>query len=211
MKTLFITATNTEVGKTYTTLKLIERLSTKGLKVVPFKPIESGFVDASKSDAFQLLETAKRFNPHIAHLALSDICPVRLPLPAAPYVASEREIALDQIDKAFEKLSKLGDIILIEGAGGMLTPIHKEYYMIDLAQRFSTHTLLICDDRLGCINTALLNLHYLDALKIPYTWCINDRSESFYGISYPYFKDSFEDLHLLSRDFEKIVNLVLDQ
>ncbi len=204
MDSLFITATNTEVGKTYTTLKLIELFSTKGLRVVPFKPIESGFVDEKKSDAFKLLEFAKRFNPLLSELKVSDICPIRLTLPAAPYIAQDDKIELGKIDEAYEKLSKLGDIVLIEGAGGMMTPINIDYYMIDLAKRFSTKILLVCDDRLGCINTALLNISYLESKKIPFIWCINDRDKSFYNISYPYFRDKFSKTLLLSKDLEKI-------
>ena len=116
---IFITATNTNIGKTYTTLKLLEALSAKGFKVGVMKPIETGVVK-EPLDATLLFETAKRLNPALEVLKMRDITPYQFELPAAPFVAKGRKkISLELLESAYAKIEALCDIVLIEGAGGL--------------------------------------------------------------------------------------------
>ena len=96
---IFITANNTECGKTYTTLKLIKALSNKGYKVGVFKPIETGVVDDKPLDGIKLLKASKNKD-----ISLDDVVPIRLELPASPIVAGE--VDFKKIDKAYQKLKK---------------------------------------------------------------------------------------------------------
>jgi len=193
-KPIFITATNTNVGKTYTTLKLIEDLSTRGLKVGVMKPIETGVVQKPE-DATLLFETAKKYHPELSSLKLKDIVPYAFELPAAPYVAKGRKrVSAELLESAYAKIEELCDIVLIEGAGGLLVPIEDDFYMYDFIRLFGARTLLVGHDRLGCINDILLNLHLLDTLGVDdYEWCINFREnqEQFMKISYPFLKSLF--------------------
>ncbi len=193
-KPIFITATNTNVGKTYTTLKLIEDLSTRGLKVGVMKPIETGVVQKPE-DATLLFETAKKYHPELSSLKLKDIVPYAFELPAAPYVAKGRKrVSAELLESAYAKIEELCDIVLIEGAGGLLVPIEDDLYMYDFIRLFGARTLLVGHDRLGCINDILLNLHLLDTLGVDdYEWCINFREnqEQFMKISYPFLKSLF--------------------
>ncbi|DAB35638.1 MAG TPA: dethiobiotin synthase [Sulfurospirillum cavolei] len=193
---LFISATNTDIGKTYTTLRLLETLSEQGLKVGVMKPIETG-VAPVPLDGTLLFETAKAHNKALESLTINDIVPYRFELPAAPYVAKGRKkIDPDVLRHAYEKIEALSDIVLIEGAGGLLVPIEEDFYMYDLIRLFNARTLLVAHDRLGCINDLLLNLHLLDSLGVDnYEWCVNSKCAedraAFEKISLPFLKKLF--------------------
>lgn len=205
---IFITATNTNIGKTYTTLKLLEALSAKGFKVGVMKPIETGVVK-EPLDATLLFETAKRLNPALEVLKMRDITPYQFELPAAPFVAKGRKkISLELLESAYAKIEALCDIVLIEGAGGLLVPIEEDLYMYDFIRLFHAKTLLVGHDQLGCINDVLLNLHLLDSLGVDdYEWCINFRSEraSFDEITLPFFKKLFGRVLSLQENMNEIL------
>lgn len=205
---IFITATNTNIGKTYTTLKLLEALSAKGFKVGVMKPIETGVVK-EPLDATLLFETAKRLNPALEVLKMRDITPYQFELPAAPFVAKGRKkISLELLESAYAKIEALCDIVLIEGAGGLLVPIEEDLYMYDFIRLFHAKTLLVGHDQLGCINDVLLNLHLLDSLGVDdYEWCINFRGEraSFDEITLPFFKKLFGRVLSLQENMNEIL------
>ena len=212
-KPIFITATNTDVGKTYTTLQLIEALSDKGLKVGVMKPIETGVNDIPQ-DASLLFETAKKYHPALASLKLKDIVPYTFELPAAPYVAKGRKkINQEALQTAYAKIEALCDIVLIEGAGGLLVPIEDDFYMYDFIRLFNAKTLLVGHDRLGCINDILLNLHLLDSLGVDdYEWCINfkEHQEEFKKTTYPFFQKLFGRVLSLQEDRELIIKSLVN-
>lgn len=211
-KPIFITATNTDVGKTYTTLKLIEVLSQQGLKVGVFKPIETGVVDMP-SDGNLLFETAKKYNPLLEKLKLKDIVPYQFELPASPFVAKgKKKVNPEVLEKAYLKIEELCDIVLIEGAGGLLVPIEDDLYMYDFIRLFNAKTLLVGHDKLGCINDVLLNLHLLDNLGVDdYEWCINFRDErgNFDKTTLPFFKNLFGRVLSVQDDMGEIVKSLI--
>ena len=206
---IFITATNTNVGKTYTTMRLIEALSQKGYKVGVMKPIETG-VREIPEDATRLFEYAKTFNPALEALKLRDIVPYQFELPAAPYVAKGRKkISLELIESAYAKIAALCDIVLIEGAGGLLVPIDEDVFMYDFIRLFNAKTLLVGHDQLGCINDILLNLHLLDTLGVDdYEWCVNfrDNKEMFQKTTQPFFQKLFGRVLSVQDDIETIMD-----
>lgn len=206
---IFITATNTNVGKTYATIKLLEALSAKGLKVGVMKPIETGVV-THPLDATLLFENAKRLNPALEVLKMRDITPYQFELPAAPIVAKGRKkISLELLESAYAKIEALCDIVLIEGAGGLLVPIEEDLYMYDFIRLFNAKILLVGHDQLGCINDILLNLHLLDSLGVDdYEWCINFREDraSFDKITLPFFKKLFGRVLSLQENMNEIID-----
>ena len=211
MKNIFITATGTDVGKTYTTLKLLRIFAKQNLKVAAFKPIETG-VDKFPKDAAKLLEVSQKLNPNLKTFTLLDICPIQLTLPAAPSVAiGKNKIDMKKIISSYKKLQLHCDIILIEGAGGLFTPIEKDFYMIDLIKTFEATALLVVHDKLGCINDALLSMNALNQQKIDFEWCINflhDKKE-FEKITLPFFQEKFGKVLSVQDDLEKIANNLL--
>jgi len=128
VSSLFITATGTNVGKTHTTLRLIDALAVKGRSVAVFKPIETGVVD-NAPDATILLEACRKVNRNFEALSVQDITAYTFPLPAAPFCAdTNHTIRIDRILEKYHQLSQLCDILLVEGAGGLMVPVTKDFF-----------------------------------------------------------------------------------
>ena len=195
MSTLFITATGTNVGKTHTTLQLIERLSKQGHKVGVYKPIETGVTDTAP-DATILLEACKKVNENFRDFNSKDITAYTFPLPAAPFCAdTEQHINIQHIIDKHESLAERCDILLVEGAGGLMVPISKEYMMINLIKELDAKTLLVTPSRLGCINDTLLSILALRTFSIDFDWCVNlyEDKENFTEVTQPYYDAVFPE------------------
>ena len=206
MKTLFITATNTNIGKTYTTLKLLHQFSSMGYKVGAFKPIETG-VDGKPQDASLLLQTCQKLNPNFKSITIDEICPIQFSLPSAPYVASSgKTINFEKILESYNKLKTYCDILLIEGAGGLLVPVTQDFYTVDFIDFFNSHTLLVTDDKLGCINDTLLNLEALKSRNISHSWCINhfEDTRDFDNITLPFYQEHFTKIFSVQNTLDKL-------
>ena len=210
MKKIFITATNTDIGKTYITLKLMEHLSKLGLKVASFKPIETG-VEETPIDGLKHLSLGKRLNPKLATLTIDDIVPVTFAQPAAPFIASDmNHIDTKPIFEALKKFENRCDILLIEGAGGLYVPIDKEYYMIDLIEDLQVDlTLLVTHCSLGCINDTILSQNALKARELPFETIFNCKEKnSFEQTSKPYFDAVGEKIVTIEEMAREIVNFL---
>jgi len=211
-KRIFVTATNTNIGKTYTSQLLIRALSQLGLRVGVYKPIETG-VTTIAPDGNALLETALLYNPILKSLTLEDIVTLQLPLPAAPFVANGgNKIDLSLFETALEKIEALCDILIIEGAGGLMVPIDGESMMIDLPRYFNAVTLLVSHCNLGCINDTLLSIKALEDAHLPFVWGLNCRSDdtSFETTSLPYFHHRFKHIYKIEEDIDAIAKALLD-
>ncbi|MDD2781016.1 dethiobiotin synthase [Sulfuricurvum sp.] len=211
-KRIFITATNTNIGKTHTSKLLIEAFTKLGMRVGVYKPIETG-VTTLPSDGKALFETALIHNPALESLSLSDIVTLQLPLPAAPFVANKGDkVELSLFESALAKIEALCDIVIIEGAGGLMVPIDSEIMMIDLARHFNAVTLLVTHCNLGCINDTLLSIKALEETKIPFIWALNCRHEDtdFETTSLPYFNYRFETLYRIDHNIDTIAKALLD-
>ena len=208
MQSLFITATNTDIGKTYTTIKLIEALASKGLKVGVYKPIETGVTDTAP-DATILLKACSKVNENFKHLKVEDITAYTFPLPAAPFCADTKQtIRIEKIIEKYHSLSKLCDILLVEGAGGLLVPITKNYTIIDLAKELNTKVLLVTPSRLGCINDTLLSMEALKAHNIDFDWCVNlyEDKESFKEVTQPYYDAVFPEWWSVEKGLQRFIS-----
>lgn len=147
---LFVTGTDTGVGKTYITQLLIEALRHQRVDAIGFKPIASG----DRQDAATLAAAS-------GDLPLDEINPVFLQNPLAPHAAAmleNREISLDSLVQHYQKLAKNHQTIIVEGAGGWLVPINASQTIADLAAALQLPVLLVTANRLGCINHTLLTL-----------------------------------------------------
>ena len=204
-KRIFITATNTDVGKTYATSLLIKEFSAQGLKVGVFKPIETG-VEEEPFDGKKLFDLALSLNPSLSSLSLQDIVPYQFKLPAAPIVAKENvKISLEYLNSKLNEIEKYCDVVLIEGAGGLMVPVEEDLFMIDFISYFQTSVLLVVPSRLGSINDTLLSRYLLDSKKINYTWAINlyQDKDTFDAVTAPYYTNGFLSLQA---DIKEITN-----
>jgi dethiobiotin synthetase len=146
---LFITGTDTGVGKTHTAARLLHLLRASGISCAGMKPICCG----DRRDAELLLAAGTD------GLTIDDINPVWLKTPAAPIVGGLLEkidISIDRILAAFNALQNRVEHIIVEGAGGWMVPIHRDYFVSDLAVAMKLPVLVIVLNRLGCLNHAAL-------------------------------------------------------
>ena len=155
MRGLFVTGTDTGVGKTFVTTALARALRTAGVDVGVMKPIETGVPAAGPEDARALRLAAGVDDP------LERICPVQLSLPASPEAAARAEgrtVPMAAIHEAFEFLARRRAFMLVEGAGGLLVPIDAATDMADLARAFGLPLLLVARANLGTVNHTRLSL-----------------------------------------------------
>jgi dethiobiotin synthetase len=209
VQSLFITATGTNVGKTHTTLQLIEALASKGLSVGVFKPIETG-VTHTAYDASLLLKVCQKVNEKFKDLSPKDITAYTFPLPAAPFCADiDSTINIQKIIEKHDELSKLCDILLVEGAGGLMVPITKEYMMINLIKELNAKTLLVTPSRLGCINDTVLSILALKTFDIDFDWCVNihEDKDDFEEVTKPYYDEVFPEWWSVESGLDKYLNL----
>ena len=156
---LFITGTDTEVGKTYVGALVARSLRTAGRRVGVYKPAASGCRpegDALVSDdALQLWEAAGRPGP------LERVCPQCFRAPLAPHLAAREEgkqLDADLLRTGIEYWQARSDVILVEGAGGLMSPLGEEEYVADLACDFGFPLVVVTRNALGTINQTLQTL-----------------------------------------------------
>jgi dethiobiotin synthetase len=191
----------------------MEAYTKMGLSVGVYKPIETG-VNGLPADGVVLLKHAQSLNPQLKKLHINDIVTLSLPLPAAPYVANKgKKIDLALFDRALAKIEALCDIVLIEGAGGLMVPIDEELMMVDLPHHFDAITLLVTHCRLGCINDTLLSLKLLNDSALPHLWVSNCHADddTFAQISLPYFKKKYNTLHFIGENNTALAQVLLDK
>ncbi|MBL1244015.1 MAG: dethiobiotin synthase [Sulfurimonas sp.] len=210
-KRIFVTATNTDIGKTYTTLKLMKNYASKGIKVGVIKLIETGVIDGVYPDGDILLKTLKKLNPDCSDFTITDVVPISYELPAAPFIASEGK-ALDftVLNNAIERQEKVCDILIIEGAGGLLVPVDGNFMMIDLIPFFNAVGLLVTHCSLGCINDSMLSLGALQSRNIDAMMVFNQREQDsdFTTISAPYFLSKDIEILKVDEDIDTICDVL---
>ena len=155
MRGLFVTGTDTGVGKTFVTTALARALRAAGVDVGVMKPIETGVPAAGPEDARALRAAAGVDDP------LELVCPVRFALPASPEAAAraeQRTVPLPTIREAFQTLARRHEFMLVEGAGGLLVPIDAATDMADLARELALPLLVVARPALGTVNHTRLTL-----------------------------------------------------
>lgn len=156
---LFITGTDTEVGKTYVASLIARRLVSAGHRVGVYKPAASGcHQEGGRSvseDARCLWEAAGR------PLTLEAVCPQTFAAPLAPHLAAAaegRSIDADLLRDGLRVWTDQCDIVLVEGAGGFMSPLGDEDFVADLVYEFDYPLVVVAPNRLGTINHTLLTL-----------------------------------------------------
>ena len=144
MSGLLVTGTDTGIGKTFVACALAHALRAGGRRVTVMKPVETGVTDAP-DDARRLREAAADPAP------LDEICPYRLRAPLAPAVAARLEnvtIDLTRLEALIRRRLEDADVLLVEGAGGLLVPIADSVTWADLAARLRLPLLVVAANRL---------------------------------------------------------------
>ena len=157
---LFITGTDTGVGKTHAAVQLLRLLGASGMRCAGMKPICCG----DRRDA-ELLLTAGSDG-----LTIDEINPVWLKTPAAPFAAARIEqvkIDIECIVAALRALQDRVEHVVVEGVGGWLVPIRADYFVSDLAVEMKLPVLVVALNRLGCLNHTALTVRSIGEHGLP--------------------------------------------
>ncbi len=163
---VFITATDTGVGKTLVAAALVAHLRQRGIDVGVMKPVETGVSRSTQaqSDGARLRRAADSHDP------MAEVCPYVFRLPLAPLSAAREEgqtIRIAAILQAFRTLRRKHDLLVVEGAGGLHAPITETVDGLDLMERMGLPVIVVGSSGLGGVNHALLTLAALRQKKIP--------------------------------------------
>ena len=190
MKGYFVTGTDTEIGKTYSSVSLIQSLVKQGYKVSGLKPIASGCEQTAQGlrneDALKLIQASNVELPYSVVNRYSFVPAI------APHIAAAEthtRLEFEAIKEDVAKASALSDICVVEGVGGWLVPLDNRQTVEDLAITLDLPVILIVGIRLGCINQALLTydriirsglpfVGWVANCCIPETECIEEQIES---------------------------------
>ena len=171
MSTFFITATGTGIGKTYVTTSLAKQMP----NLRALKPIISGYKDAEKTDTHLLLKAQNINDPN-------EISPWRFAAPLSPDVAARREgkeIIFAELLKWCRVQMSKGGTTLIEGAGGVMTPVTDRHTMLDWIAALHVPVILVAGSYLGTISHTLSSTAALKTRNIPiHALILNESEES---------------------------------
>lgn len=164
MFSVYVTGTDTGIGKTLASCALLHALRGRGLRAVGMKPVASGCEriegEWRNADALALIEAA---DPRADY---ADVNPFALELPVAPELAARDagiEVALQPILDAHARLAERTDALIIEGVGGWAAPLSPSLMQVDVVRALRLPVLLVVGLRLGCLNHALLSARAIAA------------------------------------------------
>ncbi|MBL0143390.1 MAG: dethiobiotin synthase [Betaproteobacteria bacterium] len=173
---IFVTGTDTGVGKTLAACALVHALRSRGLRVAPMKPVAAGAVLRNgvwaNEDTLALADAAGTDAP-----TLDAITPILLREPIAPHIAAAREgrtIDLALLVEAHRRLAAQADFTVVEGVGGFLVPLGPSLDTRNLASGLGLPVVLVVGLRLGCLNHALLTAGSIERTRLPFAgWIAN--------------------------------------
>ena len=167
MKPLFVTATDTDIGKTYVCAGLAYALKKSGIDVGIMKPFACG---VKQKIGFSSNDLTILTNAAMVDDAEDIINPFFFPIPASPYTAAKNlgvKIDIEHVMECFRKLDEIHDIMLVEGIGGIMTPILKDYAIIDLIKDLMANTIIVTSSKIGTVNHTVLTCNMCKNMNIP--------------------------------------------
>ncbi|MCJ8306978.1 MAG: dethiobiotin synthase [Nitrosopumilus sp.] len=182
MKSLFITGTDTDVGKTYITAGLAVAFRKMGIDVGVMKPFAAGTAQKKgykSEDVVILSRAAQACDPE------NLVNPQFFPIPASPYTTwktLKTKPKVSTILSSFKKLTKLHDMILVEGMGGIMTPILKNYYITNLIKEMKIPTVIVTKSKVGTVNHTIMTVKMCEKYKIPIKGIIINNFDKGYPI-----------------------------
>jgi dethiobiotin synthetase len=173
MRGLFVTATDTGVGKTEVACALVSGARAAGLDVGAMKPAQSGVIPGEVSDAERLRQAAGGADP------MELVCPYQFQAPLAPGVAARlagTEISLPRILEAAWALARRHQALVVEGAGGLLVPLTPRQTYADLAVALGLPVLVVARAGLGTVNHTALTVEALRARRLAVAGVVLNRT-----------------------------------
>jgi len=182
LKSLFIAGTDTDVGKTYIAAGLAVAFRKMGIDVGVMKPFAAGRAEKKgykSEDIVILSRAAKACDPEKL------VNPQFFKIPASPYTAwktLKTKPKISTILSSFKKLTKLHDMILVEGMGGIMTPILKNYYITNLIKEMKIPAVIVTRSKIGTVNHTIMTCKMCEKYKIPVKGIIINNFDDGYPI-----------------------------
>ena len=160
MKSLFVTGTDTDVGKTCVTASIVNYLSKMDVDVGVMKPFASGYkanTDSVSEDVEILMKYSSVNDP------VNLINPYYFEIPTSPYDACKQlnlEIDMSKVINSYNKLSSIHDVVIVEGIGGIMTPLTKNYFLSDLISDLHLNSIIVAGSKIGSVNHIMLTYEH---------------------------------------------------
>ena len=169
MISLFVTGTDTDVGKTCVTASIVNHLSKMNVDVGVMKPFASGYkaTTNSVSDDVKILMKYSRVNDPI-----DLVNPYFFEIPTSPYDACKQlnlEIDISRVVDSYKQLTSIHDVVIVEGIGGIMTPISKNYFVSDLISDLQMNTIIVTGSKVGAVNHLMLTYQHVKEKNL----CLN--------------------------------------
>jgi dethiobiotin synthetase len=175
MKGFFITATGTDIGKTWVCRMIAECLSERGITVAYCKPVQTGCEllpgGTLSAPDFEFVKASGALTAGEA----DECSPYRFAPAVSPHLAARMAdiaISVDRIEASVQKLANRAGCVLVEGAGGLYAPLANDVYIIDIAARLGLPVLLVCSPGLGTLNHTVLSVRALKERGVSLAGCV---------------------------------------
>ena len=160
MKSLFVTGTDTDVGKTCVTASIVNYLSKMNVNVGVMKPFASGYKENanSVSEDVEILMKYSRVNDPVTL-----VNPYYFEIPTSPYDACKQlnvEINMSKVIDSFNELLSNHDVVIVEGIGGLMTPLTKNYFVSDLISDLDLNSIIVTGSKIGSVNHTMLTYEH---------------------------------------------------
>lgn len=192
---LFVTATDTDAGKTYCARALTHALTTQHYNVAVFKPISAGCDKAviNNETVFVNEDAALLMQEANCGQLITQINPIAFEEPIAPHIAAKlqhKHLELNNIIDAYNEVTKNNaDIVITEGAGGWRLPLGQNKFLSDFAKVTKQKVILVVNMKLGCLNHAILTFESIISDKLDCIgWIANCQEEM------PYLQENIQEL-----------------
>ena len=160
MNSLFITGTDTDVGKTCVTAGIVNYLSKMNIDVGVMKPFASGY-KANEDSISEDVEILTKYSGVTDPVDL--INPYFFEIPTSPYEACmklNREIDISKVVDAYDQLISNHDVVIVEGIGGIMTPISQNYFVSDLISELKLNSIIVTGSKIGAVNHLMLTYEH---------------------------------------------------
>ena len=184
MNSLFITGTDTDVGKTCVTAGIINYLSKMNVDVGVMKPFASGYKtnDNSVSEDVEILTKYSGVTDPV-----DLINPYFFEIPTSPYEACmklNQEIDISKVIDAYEQLISNHDVVIVEGIGGIMTPISQNYFVSDLISELKLNSIIVTGSKIGTVNHLMLTYEHCQQKNLNFNgFLINQNTPDGYELS----------------------------
>ena len=178
MKSLFVTGTDTDVGKTCVSASIVKNLRDMDIDVGVMKPFASGHKKNSSSLP-QDVEILMKYSG--SHDPIDLVNPYFFEIPTSPYDAAKilvQKINLQKVIDAYNKLLSSHDLVIVEGIGGLMTPITQNYFVSNLISELDIDTIVVMGSKLGTVNHTLLTYEHCKQMQLKLKGFVINQTES---------------------------------